>query len=279
MLWKSAKSLISYEIHLFFQFSWRDWSAAIIPGCLFAFGAAKGLPYSTTIWNSLPMFLWITAYTYAFNLFSQVNSVEEDRINKPDRPLPSRIVTKAGTWRRCIVVWALFFSLAIIFPSVILETVTHAVMTLFLTTTRLGGTWFGKNCVSMSIMTWSLLSGSRKFITPLTPLAFRKVISLAFWVGLSAETQDFRDQKGDLATGRQTLPIVFGDNVARYIVAFFNMPLAFAVVYWFGIGAYTLWLLAAGHVLVSYRIVVFRGVEADHQTYMVDREKNVWKVK
>ncbi|KAF4457591.1 6-hydroxy-D-nicotine oxidase [Fusarium albosuccineum] len=122
-----------------------------------------------------------------------------------------------------------------------LETMTHAAMTYFMTITKPGNTWLGKNTVSMTVMAWSLLSAVRKLIGPLTPRSSHHIIGVALWAGLATQAQDFRDQKGDLITGRQTLPLAFGDNLARYIVAFFFMPL----------------------------ISLFTYVKADHQTYVL----------
>ncbi|KAJ3540666.1 hypothetical protein NM208_g4958 [Fusarium decemcellulare] len=262
-------SLVFREFYLFLQFSWRDWSATIIPASLFAPGAMKGLAYDTAAYKYLIMVLWVTSYIYAFNLYTQVNSLDEDRTNKPDRPLPSGAVTEAGTWIRCAVLWSLFFAIGIKVPAIIPETISHAVMAYFLTATKLGNTWLGKNTVAMTVMTWSLLSAARKLISPVTPRSSDHVIGVALWAGLVSQTQDFRDQKGDLITRRQTLPLAFGDSLAGYMVAFFFMPLAYIIIYWHNIGIYAPWMLGALHASVSYRILVFREIKADHQTYML----------
>ncbi|KAF4339123.1 ubiA prenyltransferase family domain protein [Fusarium beomiforme] len=269
MFFEKTTALAVREISLFLQFSWRDWSATIIPACLFAPGAMKGLSHDAVACNYLLMIMWITIYIYAFNLFDQVTNPEEDRINKPDRPLPSGAVTEAGARRRCAILWSLFFSMVMIFPQILLETITHAAFTYLMSATGLGKTWLGKSSVSMMVMCWSLLSAVRKLIAPQTGQSLRHIIALALWAGLTTQAQDFRDQRGDKYIGRRTLPIAFGDRPARYILAFLLIPWAFVDVYWFEIASHAPWVLGALHVCVSYRILAFRNERADHKTYML----------
>jgi len=51
-------------------------------------------------------------------------------------------------------------------------------------------------------------------------------IAEAAWLGLCAATKDFSDVEGDRLTGRRTWPIVFGDRVARRLVALASGSLA-----------------------------------------------------
>ncbi|KAM3547327.1 hypothetical protein ARSEF4850_010089, partial [Beauveria asiatica] len=85
----------------------------------------------------------------------------------------------------------------------------------------------------------------------------------------TVQIQDFRDQEGDRARGRQTLPLTMGDARARYVTALL-------IAFWsLAIPAY--WnedLLTTGNIsplvtggLVVIRLLSKRSVQADRLTY------------
>ncbi|KAL2836315.1 hypothetical protein BJY01DRAFT_222197 [Aspergillus pseudoustus] len=217
---------LRYEYELFMGFSWRDWSASIIPSCLFALGALKDLPYLVAMCNYLLVVLWVLLYTYAFTLFTQSMSPEEDNINKPDRPIPSGKVSIDSALKRCMISWAAFFTIPAFHTHIFPEAITWALLTCFLGATEAGGHWIGKNIIGMSIGSWTLLSPSRKLMGLQEAQNSWHIIAVSLWAGLISQFQDFRDQEGDRKVGRTTLPICFGDCTARYIVAFTITPLA-----------------------------------------------------
>ena len=265
----SVTSSIARESSLFLQFSWRDWSTTLIPACLFIVGPLNELPYHVALRKFLTMVLWDALYIYGFNLFDQISNQQEDRINKPDRPLPSGRVTVAEARKRCVITWTLFFLWSIMSPQLIPETIVHALCCYVMSATPLGGLWVFKSCTIMALMTWSQYSAVYKIISPLTTQSSSHLRAVACWNAFVSHSQDFRDQLGDLAGGRRTLPIVFGDKAARWILALLFMPLALRCIFLFGIGIHAPFVLGALHAAVSYRILAFRNAKADHKTYMV----------
>jgi 4-hydroxybenzoate polyprenyltransferase len=256
------------------DFSWRDWSASIIPSCLFALGGLKDLFYHTAICNYLLVVLWVSLYIYSFNLFTQSLSLEEDRVNKPDRPLPSGKTSADAAMKRCIIAWAASFAITLLRPQIIAEVTVWVLVTSFLGATKAGGHWIGKNVFGMSIGCWALLSPSRKLMGPQTTQTSRHIIAMSLWAAFITHSQDFRDQEGDRKSRRKTLPIAFGDQNARYILAFVLTPLAFFSTCLFNLAQTAPWLLGAMHALVAYRFLTFRNAESDHKTYMVSMEQN-----
>jgi 4-hydroxybenzoate polyprenyltransferase len=121
----------------------------------------------------------------------------------------------------------------------------------------------------MSVMGAAMLSTSRKLMGTHDPNNWVHISVISIWVRLPAHVQDFRDQDGDRKRGRHTFPLAFGDTTARYIVAFFLLPLAFATTYLMGLGKNAPWLLAAMHIFLGYRLLAFRESKADHDTYTV----------
>ncbi|KAL0947604.1 hypothetical protein HGRIS_013693 [Hohenbuehelia grisea] len=259
------------EITLFFAFSWRDWSATLIPASIFAIGAMRGADDTPRHLATKYLFLvaWMTGYIYFFNLLNQVTGFEEDRINKPDRPIPSGRVTLTGAKARLIIVASAFVLLGLSRQALLLpETFTWIVITTFLTCTKAGGHWFGKNCISMTLGTWAMLSAAWRAITPATAAFQGYIVAICTWVCMLTHIQDLRDVKGDAAVGRQTLPLVFGDGVARTIIAFL-IPPSLGVLWWGGILQHAPCTLIAAHGLLGYRVLKLRGPTADHQTFML----------
>ncbi|KAF5376179.1 hypothetical protein D9757_009333 [Collybiopsis confluens] len=211
------------------------------------------LPNGLSIISSyLSLVLWLTPFVYFFNLSNQIVGVEEDRINKPDRPLPSGKVTLAGAKRRWALTLAVFISVALFNPSLLVETIVWVLVTALLTVTPYGNHWFVKSCLGMGIGTWALLRGSWKSIAPLTPQAERHALAMSAWTGLLTQIQDIRDIKGDAIIGRYTLPIAVGDSNAGGILALSPA------------------LLVGAHIFIGYRILQKQnGPRYDHKTYMI----------
>ncbi|THV07130.1 hypothetical protein K435DRAFT_631608, partial [Dendrothele bispora CBS 962.96] len=202
-----------HELDVFLGFSWRDWSTTLIPGSIFSIGAMRTLSHKPTIFQSyLFLVLWLTPYIYFFNLSNQITGIDEDRIDKPDRPIPSGKVTVAGAKLRWALVLAVFLSIAVYEPTLQPETICWVLTVALLCATPFGNHWFVKNCVAMSTGTWALLGASWKAIAPLTPHSERYILAISLWAGLMTHIQDLRDMKGDAAVGRQTLPLVLGST-------------------------------------------------------------------
>jgi 4-hydroxybenzoate polyprenyltransferase len=227
------------------------------------------MSFHEAILNFSCVLVWSILYIYAFNLLSQSLGVEEDAINKPDRPIPSGKVSRRAAWQRCAIVWSLFSATPLLDTRIIPENIIFGFFALFLSVNGPGGHWFGKNTVAMSVMGAAMLSTSQKLMSSPGPNDWIHVSALSIWAGLVTQVQDFRDQAGDKKRGRYTFPLAFGDTTARYIVAFFLLPLAFATIYSMGLGKNAPWLLAAMHVFLGYRLLAFRESKADHDTYMV----------
>ncbi|KAB8269432.1 UbiA prenyltransferase family-domain-containing protein [Aspergillus minisclerotigenes] len=259
---------VLHEADVFVRSTWRDWLTSIIPGIMFILGSLTYLPFDEAIFNSMITVLNLTIYVYFFNTWTQYTSVEEDRINKPDRPIPAGITTPAGAKRRGIVLTALWFSFAIYRPDLIVETWILVNATITLAMNNLGRHWFVKNTICMTVMTWGLYSSPRKLMGAPLPNTSNHLVALAAWVGSVINAQDLRDVEGDKETGSWTLPMALGDDKARLLIAFLCMPLGYMTLWYNGMAQLAPWVLAGLHVLVSYRFMTMRNRTADHTSYM-----------
>lgn len=164
--------------------------------------------------NSL---VYAVLYILTFCMVNQVNSVEEDRINKPYRPLPSGLLTQKQTWVRIIIYSILFLSFAA-YLNIFWVSVAWQIITYFLNIFGGSNHWITKNLVGMTIGTFLLLSAQWEIASPgagvdMSVILYWSFISL--WAGFALPIQDFRDIAGDREMGRKTLPLAIGDTKGR----------------------------------------------------------------
>ncbi|MCW3466760.1 UbiA family prenyltransferase [Chitinophaga nivalis] len=243
--------------------------------------------YSNQSWNEFPARLgyslgYAALYIYTFCLSNQVNGVEEDRINKPYRPLPTGLVTVKATWIR-IVVYTVVYLLVAWRLHIFWYSLAWVAVTYLLNTYGWSNHWFTKNVLGMTFGTFILLNVQWGIAAPDTPasvqvLGYMALISV--WAGIALPLQDMRDEQGDRKMGRRTLPITFGDKKARMLL-FINF-LVFSPALFLGAmltqlspqqifsreGAMIILLLQiAIHWCISIRVVRYKTPSADNKTY------------
>ncbi|EMR66570.1 hypothetical protein UCREL1_6433 [Eutypa lata UCREL1] len=134
-----------------------------------------------------------------FDLSNQrsLESVEEDRINKPWRPIPSGQVTPEQT--RKVMLLTAPFVLGFYY---LLGISKQGLLVQFLS-------WYYND----------LKGGDEVFRDAIIAASYglANVTSLRLAVG--SESADLKDQEGDHIRGRKTVPLVFGDRTARFAIA------------------------------------------------------------
>ncbi|EPQ59995.1 hypothetical protein GLOTRDRAFT_134774 [Gloeophyllum trabeum ATCC 11539] len=265
-----TRSLIAQECAIFFRFSWRDWSTTLIPGSLLSIAAMRSTTMSlqSAIVHYACAVMWLTLFVYFVDLSNQITGIDEDRVNKPDRPLPSGLVTLEGARMRWTTVLAGFSLIGIFYPVILPETLCWVATVAFLNLTPAGNHWFGKNCIAMTTGTWALLSGCWKIIAPLSATHRSFILTVAVWTGILMPIQDFRDMKGDARVGRRTMQLVYGDITSRRIYACGFVPAAYAVLRVGRLADIAPIPLALAHVYLAYRTMNHDGPRYDHKTYM-----------
>ncbi|PPR01593.1 hypothetical protein CVT26_013333 [Gymnopilus dilepis] len=274
---KNVRTIVVQEINLLTAFSWRDHSASTIVGAIVSLGAMLNASRAQAhiVPNILSGYLflipWLTSYLYFFNLSNQIVGVEEDRINKPDRPIPSGNVTIRGARVRQAISFGVFLALGLARPRLLPETLVWMLTTAFLCHTKAGNHWAGKNSIAMPIGGWALLSGSWKAVALMkpNPIVHHQMVALCLWGGLLTHIQDLRDVEGDRVVGRKTLPIAFGEERSRRIIVFLLSPFAI-VALWMGDVLQTAPLTVLGlHAFLGWRVLRGKDARYDHKTYMV----------
>ncbi|KAI0310846.1 UbiA prenyltransferase family [Amylostereum chailletii] len=166
-------------------------------------------------WTRLPhVLLWIWFYVFQFDVSNQTLNPDEDALNKRDRPLPSgRITLRHAVVLRWILIPLCFalsgcYSIEAVYASIALVALTivcdemHAHAAHWIIRNSVNALGFASFEVGAT-----LVGGVNSHALDCTG-----VLAVCVSTGIFATTiraQDFKDEDGDRAVGRCTVPIVF----------------------------------------------------------------------
>lgn len=166
----------------------------------------------------------------ASNTINQIFDLEIDRINKPERPMPSGRIGKFRAWVFALLCYAGSFLLAFLMPT--MQFFWIVVVTAFITYAYSGPPFRTKRFAWLANLTMAIPRGCLIIVAGWSALAdiwnpepwFVGGI-LGLFVFGAATTKDFSDIEGDKANGVRTLPIIYGVRDAVYLIApFFVFP-------------------------------------------------------
>jgi 4-hydroxybenzoate polyprenyltransferase len=265
---------IRHELVVSYQFVRNDLWATIAPAGCFAVAAARYAHRDPLhiLFVALTAVVYFWLYIYGFCLTNQLAGVEEDRINKPFRPLVSGLSSRRGAVIRAVVVSAAF-------PLVAwrLGVLPWALgwQALYLPNNLAGWarSWLYKDLV-IGLGTTVELGAAWQLAAPIPAMAWRWIITLSAAVFLLIPLQDLRDLAGDAAVGRRTFPMVFGPVRTRWLLAAGFTALAVAVHLLLMAplgGHWAVWaceaVLALFSLWIAVRIVSRRTPQQDHVSY------------
>jgi len=226
-----------------------------------------------TILTRFPLvILWNWANLLVFDLANQrhAESVEEDAINKPWRPIPTGRISTSQT-RRLLqlaipAVLAINYFLGAWQETVILFTLTWMY-------NDLGGGddgWIMRNVIiafAFSQYNKGALRVAAQQDFVISDKAWVWLLITSGVIGTTMHYQDLKDQEGDRMRGRKTAPLVLGDAVTRWTLA---IPTAVWSVgcpaYWdSGVWGYLLPVGVGG--VIIWRTLFMRGFKADKRTW------------
>ncbi len=211
-------------------------------------------------------------YAFTFCLSNQIVGVQEDRINKPDRPLARGLVSIEGAKIRWVLGMLGYLAVGGLF-GVLPWVLLWQVLTLLHNFGSWSKQWYTKNLFN-GLGVFAGLSANWQLVGPITPLAWRWIVALSVVVFMLVGVQDLRDIVGDRAGGRRTFPIAFGEWPSRIVLAtgFMVLPI---VSHWLlssldaspiSVLIYEMLLLGMSLVIAT-RVVLFRSRSSDHHTY------------
>lgn len=165
--------------------------------------------------------LSITLFIYHFQVGNQITetSIQEDKINKPFRPIASGIISKYEGYYHFYVSLILYLIISYLF-NIIQETILWIFISYLLNFTWLGKDGFIKN-ILLFPGTYCLITSTLIIINGRNSLIYYKneILLTCLYFNLNIFIQDLKDHKGDLKSNRKTLSIRYGfDNVRKLLI-------------------------------------------------------------
>ncbi|OAG08520.1 uncharacterized protein CC84DRAFT_1141313 [Paraphaeosphaeria sporulosa] len=272
---------VPHHIYTLYLFTAADFPTFAVPTTLFALFASLSGPHLTTnpqpallpTLTRVPLALAVTwANLLLFNISNQRSptAVEEDRVNKPARPLPAGRLS-CNSARRLL----LYLAPAVMLLSWAMGVWEECLLQLAFTWVYndLGGCdehWLLRNALIAlgygfySSAALRVMAGPEHTVTPQGLRWIGVVTAIMF---ATQHICDIKDAAGDALRGRQSAPIVLGDTVVRWSVA---VPILLSSNFcaWYfasGLPAYVA-TLGLG-LLVAFRILAYRDLKSDKKTW------------
>ncbi|EJT99812.1 hypothetical protein DACRYDRAFT_23390 [Dacryopinax primogenitus] len=221
--------------------------------------------------------LWIWLHLLQCNVSNQYKTCDEDKINKPWRPLPANRVTfgQAQFLRWALVVVCALFSLSFGTDVAVVSLVLTLTMIVY-DEVGLAGHWAGKNiCAVYGYGTFEI--GATKIMGETSDLDAKAQLSVvlsAMIVLTTIHVQDFPDIEGDAALGRRTIPIVF-PGASRIVTPLLMLGWTAVVVNAWKLGLVPSTLMYTLGLVVAARIWADRSTSGDKTTYLT---YNIWLI-
>lgn len=199
-----------FELELVWHFTKRDLPTMVIPAILYTCTALKlaHIPLLQSLMTTLLVVVFLLAILLVFNISNQLCDIEEDRIDKPDRPLPSGMISLKGAQDRCFLSAFTGLAIALYIEAVPCTILFYAMAYMH---NNLGGKrlWHVRTYLTATgilvpiIVGWNTTAPIPKQVLLL--FLYIKVL----WC-IIGPIQDLRDLDGDSKSGRNSFPIVFG---------------------------------------------------------------------
>ena len=204
-----------YHAYTLYLFIASDIKTTLIPSFIFGILSTRSYNNATSAIKILT-WLFLHLLTFCISNQSKPSAVIEDKLNKPWRPLPAGRITSesANTLKVGIEVLSIVFSITQgngIIASLLLMLLTWSY-------NNFGDAhWLSRNVICAGGLA-TFAHGAASVAGGGTD-AWRGVLLIAAVVATTMQASDMYDQEGDRACGRKTIPLRFGDGVARFTLA------------------------------------------------------------
>lgn len=190
-------------------------------------------------WAVLHIAIYSFIFAYVFEIANQTNSSEEDRLNKPSRPIPSGLLSINQAYQRWF--WSWFLSLIVMHRlygrGATVSFILWQFWLVFCYVWPKYDHWLVKNAFTGV----TAILGSQSIDVILSGIVSKWKMPIAndvansLWLFLSIHMQDFTEVKGDRAANRKTLPIILSSTGMRQLratTAVFFLASSLAMLAW-----------------------------------------------
>jgi 4-hydroxybenzoate polyprenyltransferase len=229
-------------------------------------------PSALQILHRLP---WILAFNVGnlliFDLANQraPQSVVEDRVNKPWRPIPQGKITSDQTRRLLLIAIPIILALNYILGAWRQGAFIHILTWLY---NDLGGSdeVFVRELI-IAVAYGFFNNGS--LTVAIGPEYSSSTLGITWTVIVSGvilttmQVQDLKDQEGDRTRGRKTIVLFLGERMSRSSIAFFVCFWSCVCMYFWGLKPMALSMTATAAAIVAMRVLFIRSQKGDARTW------------
>ncbi|KAI1336876.1 UbiA prenyltransferase family-domain-containing protein [Xylariaceae sp. FL0016] len=276
---------LAYIPRLIWEFTESNFDTFVIPntsfGVLGAFAAAaltEGYEKAPTVFEILCRLPLVLAFNwYSVLIFDLANqrspeSVQEDVINKPWRPIPTGKATATQARRAMLAVIPLAILLNYLLG--VWRQGLFIIVFTYMYNDLKGGDEVVRDLI-ISVSYGMFNSASLEVAVgggEHTPISISQggIIWTAMISGVvltTMQVQDLKDQTGDRTRGRQTIALWLGDRFSRYSIAFFVTFWTAACVYFWDLKLYALTIPAVSGSTTAWRVLYKRTSKDDPATW------------
>jgi 4-hydroxybenzoate polyprenyltransferase len=281
---------MGYHLYTLWLFNFNDLKTMVFPSTAFAIfnsiAASRAISASNhhidyaILITRLPVILvwaWITLLAFTTNNQRSYHSIEEDRLNKPWRPLPAGRLTIVQARYLAFISYPLSILASMYLGGGTRQSFLLVVFGYIYNDMKGGDANFLVRNLLNAFGFTSFASGALEVAiqSPIPASLFPWLLIVAAVVFTTVHTQDMYDQLGDSAAGRRTIPLVIGDSPARWSIALGVAGWSWmGPIYW---DSTTMGFLAPVMlgILISFRTLTRKTVEQDKTTF---RLYNAWLV-
>ncbi|KAL1727806.1 UbiA prenyltransferase family [Schizophyllum commune] len=159
-------------------------------------------------------FVWVECHLLAFEIMNQITGLEEDVLSKPYRPIPSGRITVSSARILHYFVICVSALLSIYYGTVLISTAFFAMNYLY-NECALARYWPLKSFFSGYGYACLMAGAAYCLRNDPSERNMRAIVYLFLMTCMTSHAQDFRDQVGDAAIGRKTIPLSFEPFTAR----------------------------------------------------------------
>lgn len=279
---------ILFNLHTVWLFTSNDVSTFVVPNTLFGVLAAmsKLINNSTGVnhWDwclqvasRIPyiiVFSWINLLIYDLANQRLPSSIEEDKLNKPFRPLPQQRLSPEAA--RDLLLFSIPLAWAISYALNTLHESAFIVATTWMYNDLGAGDlhYLVRNgLLSVGFALWNLgavkIAAGVESSSQLSPMAVQWVIMISVMIFSTITIQDLKDQIGDREKGRRTAPIVLGDSATRWLIV---IPIAFWMIvcpaFWrVGMMGFSMSIIPG--LAIILRLLTWRDARSDDKTWKI----------
>ncbi|ATZ46633.1 hypothetical protein BCIN_02g00250 [Botrytis cinerea B05.10] len=272
----------------FWLFTESDFATFVIPNTVFGVcSAIAGYPVVSTSTTSGAVLRRIPAVIFfnwsnllVFDLANQRlwEAVEEDKLNKPWRPIPSGKISRSEVRQAMQMVIPLVLALNHYFLNVGAETACILTLTWVYNDLKASDDgWIQRNfiiAISFGVYNWSSLkvaigAGGLSSTAEITRVGLYWIALMSGVILTTMHIQDLKDTVGDKERGRHTSPLVLGEKVARWTLV---IPITcwgpICMHYWKLSWIMNVPVTALG-LYVAWRCISYRGNTEDRKTWQL----------